>query len=499
MIPVATGCVTEPQGRKQAAVAEWLAHRMGADDVRISAWSQLSGGAIQSNIALDAEVTGGGFSGSHRLVLRTDAATAVAASLDRAREFAVLRMAWDAGVRAPEPLFLCEDQTILGSKFFVMRRLPGVAAGRRVVRDAAIVPDRDALAFELGENLARIHAIGWPQAGLGAIDAPSGDHARAVIAEYRGFLDVMDDAHPAIEWGLRWCELHAPAAGRTTLIHRDYRTGNYLVDHGHLAGILDWEFAGWGDPREDIGWFSARCWRFGAFDHEAGGLTSIEPFLRGYVAGGGTAPSRDELIWWQVIAHLRWAVIALQQSRRHLIGGERSLELALTGRIVHELEYEAVHLTALPMRGSLTDPAPTTRVGAAADIADASDLLASAGETLEDDVLPAVPSELRYPSLMVARAMAIALREQRLGPASAAAEAARLAALVDDAGIAGVASAASVPAARDRHAERRALARAIRAGAFDSGPRHDALVAHLAETVRQDVAISNPAALSEAT
>ena len=44
-------------------------------------------------------------------------------------------------------------------------------------------------------------------------------------------------------------------------------------------------------------------------------------------------------------AHLRWAVIALQQARRHLAGGETSLELALTGRIVHELEYEIMQLT----------------------------------------------------------------------------------------------------------------------------------------------------------
>lgn len=497
MIAVATGCVMAPETSRQAAVAEWLARTMGANAARISAWSRLSGGAIQSNIALDVEVDGGGYSGSHRLVLRTDAATAVAASLDRAREFTVLRAAWEAGVRAPEPLFLCEDKTILGTKFFVMRCLPGIAAGRRVVRDVALVPDRDALAFELGENLARIHALTWPHAALGAIDAPAGDHARAAIAEYRSFLDVMDDAHPAIEWGLRWCELHAPAAARTTLIHRDYRTGNYLVDHGHLAGILDWEFAGWGDPREDVGWFSARCWRFGAFDREAGGVASIEPFLRGYEAGGGAAPSRDELTYWQMMAHLRWAVIALQQSRRHLVGGERSLELALTGRIVHELEYEIVHLTALPIRGSMANAAQAARKeatpardAATADIADAGELLASAGETLERDVLRSASSELRYPLLMVARAIAIASREQRLGPAAAAAEAARLAQLLAEAGMASV---------RDRPIARHALAQAIRAGAFDSGPRRDALAAHLAETVRRDVAISNPAVLSEAT
>jgi hypothetical protein len=45
------------------------------------------------------------------------------------------------------------------------------------------------------------------------------------------------------------------------------------------------------------------------------------------------------------MAHIRWAVIALQQAQRHLSGVERSLELALTGRIVAELEQEIIALT----------------------------------------------------------------------------------------------------------------------------------------------------------
>ncbi|MNF12669.1 hypothetical protein D3C80_2142390 [compost metagenome] len=46
------------------------------------------------------------------------------------------------------------------------------------------------------------------------------------------------------------------------------------------------------------------------------------------------------------MAHLRWAVIALQQAERHLSGQQRSLELALTGRLVPELEYEILALTS---------------------------------------------------------------------------------------------------------------------------------------------------------
>jgi hypothetical protein len=45
------------------------------------------------------------------------------------------------------------------------------------------------------------------------------------------------------------------------------------------------------------------------------------------------------------MAHLRWAVIALQQRERHRSAIEPSLELALTGHIVSDLELEVLALT----------------------------------------------------------------------------------------------------------------------------------------------------------
>ena len=131
--------------------------------------------------------------------------------------------------------------------------------GHRVTRDAALVPDPKLLAAELAENLARLHAIRPPQGKLGFLRTTL---ARDNIAHYRSYLDQLSDAHPALEWGLRWCELNAPEREETTFIHRDYRTGNYLVHEGRLAGVLDWEFAGFGNPLEDVGWIFAKCWRF---------------------------------------------------------------------------------------------------------------------------------------------------------------------------------------------------------------------------------------------
>jgi aminoglycoside phosphotransferase (APT) family kinase protein len=327
-----------PTDVESATLARWLAGVAGAKSVRVVRCQRLGGGAIQDNFALDVDVDGGAWDGSRRWVLRTNAPSSVTASASRADEFAWLRVAHEADVLAPKPLFLCSDPSVLGREFFVMERLPGIAAGHRLTRDASLVPDADALAFALGANLARIHAIrptGTPP--------NTGNPALSAIATYRAWLDRLDDAYPTLEWGLRWCETHAPAEYDVTLVHRDYRTGNYLVDDGKLVGVLDWEFAGWGDPREDLGWFTARCWRFAGREREAGGIAALEPFLAGYTSAGGRSVSREDLDYWQAMAHVRWAIIALEQARRHR--REPSLELALTGRIVDELEYEVLRLT----------------------------------------------------------------------------------------------------------------------------------------------------------
>ena len=44
-------------------------------------------------------------------------------------------------------------------------------------------------------------------------------------------------------------------------------------------------------------------------------------------------------------AHVRWAIIAIQQGERHVSGQEPSLELALTAHIVPELELEILRMT----------------------------------------------------------------------------------------------------------------------------------------------------------
>lgn len=334
-----------------ARLRDFITREAGATRVDVSDIVPLRGGAIQENWALDLEIEGGHRAGRHALVLRTDAPSRVAASLGRAAEYALITLARTAGVTAPEPYWLCTDPSVIGRAFYLMQRVPGVAAGHRIVKDLTLGGPRDALARRLAVELAKIHSItpaaasrrqaDQASAALGpAADNPGLDRVRL----YRSYLDDLGQARPAIEWGLRWLEWNARPPMEITLVHQDFRTGNYLVDANGLTAILDWEFCAWGDPMSDIGWFCARCWRFGANDREAGGIASRAVFCDAYEEASGRRIDADAVHYWEVAAHVRWAVIALQQAARHLSGEQTSLELALTGRMVPELELETLNL-----------------------------------------------------------------------------------------------------------------------------------------------------------
>ncbi len=329
----------EATGRLEA----WLATALDARTVRVVGSERLSGGAIQENLALELDIVGGPRAGRHVLVLRTDAPSGVAVSWGRVQEYRILEVAHRAGVTVPEPWCCCEDGRVLGRSFYLMRRMPGEARGMRVVRDPEVQAGGDRLAARLGQELALIHRVTPPVPGLDFIPVPAQAPALARVAEYRRHLDAMEVAEPVLEWALRWLELNAPRPGRVCLLHADFRTGNYLVHEGELAAILDWEFAAFGDPHEDLGWMLVRYWRFGADEREAGGIGSRAAFLEAYAAAADWPVDQQAVPYWEVMGTVRWAVIALMQAARHFRAGETSLELALTAHVLPVLELDLLN------------------------------------------------------------------------------------------------------------------------------------------------------------
>jgi aminoglycoside phosphotransferase (APT) family kinase protein len=402
------------------ALARFLAEASGASRVALNGRELLSGGAIQENWGIDAHFAGGRLAGPQRLVLRTDAATGVASSLGRIEEFAVLRAVHAAGVTVPQPLWACADPSVVGKPFFVMCRVGGTAQGRRITAEAAL-PD---IAWRLGQELARLQTVRPPCPDLAFL--PTIGPAEHIGAA-RAYLDGHPQARPVLEWALRWLETHVPEPLPSVLCHRDFRTGNYMLDGTDLTGVLDWEFAGWGDPDEDIGWFCCKGWRFARLDRAAGGIAERAPFYEGYEAAAGRRLDPARVFYWEVLANVRWAVIALQQSDRHLTQGARDLVTAIIGRRSTECDLELLMLLD-PDGAPAPDRLHPARVMGAAtpaepeglrDLPGGAGLLALGRELLLGELLPLLPSERHRELRLVATAMAIAEREAAAGDAPA--------------------------------------------------------------------------------
>jgi aminoglycoside phosphotransferase (APT) family kinase protein len=318
----------------------WLSGAAGAP-VAITRMALLSGGAIQQNWALDVMLGGTG----QRWVLRTDNAAVLSVSLPRPAEFALLRAAHAAGVTVPQPLFCCEGREVTGAPFFVMQRVAGLAQAHRLARQAAAAGGNAVLARALGRELARIHSIRPPRPDLAMLGEPPADPALEFVARQRAALDAAGTPRPVLEWGLRHLERTAPPPGEVVLNHNDFRTGNIMAADCRVTGVLDWEFARWGDPHADLGWLCAPCWRFGNLALEAGGIGPRSEFYSGYEAESGRRIEHDRVPWWELAGTIRWAVIAADQAARHLSGKDVNLELALTAHIVPELEMDILRMT----------------------------------------------------------------------------------------------------------------------------------------------------------
>jgi aminoglycoside phosphotransferase (APT) family kinase protein len=278
-------------------------------------------------------------------------------------EAALLRAAHDGGVPVPEVL-------ASGADFVVLTWVDGEAIARRILRDEQYAPARAGLIPQLANAIARIHRID-PTTLVGL---PTDEDA---VATQRALLDRLGEPHPAIELGLRWLAAHRPAPTGRTVVHGDFRLGNWLVDASGLAAVLDWELAHLGDPAEDLGWMCVRSWRFGS-RLPVGGVATRDELLTAYRAAGGASVDEATLHWWEVYGTVRWAVICIQQAAAHLTGAIRSVELAAIGRRVGEVELDLLELIDGPADAG---PDPASRpVGGPHDRPTATELVEAVRE-----------------------------------------------------------------------------------------------------------------------
>jgi aminoglycoside phosphotransferase (APT) family kinase protein len=368
----------------------------------LSGLSRLSGGANMESFAFD-------WAGEAYVLRRAPSAAYMAdRPFGHVDEAALVRAAFDAGVKAPEVVGVLEDGDGLGTGY-VMRRVMAEVSPAKILAD----PPPSLLA-DLGRELARIHAIPMDRVP----DAIPLMDTAAALAELRSrFLSYGGD-RPAIALAIKWCEDHLPEPADPVLVHGDYRMGNVMVDSEGLAAVLDWELAHRGDAHEDLAFGCMTVWRFGQLDRPAFGVGSLDDYFAAYEAAGGSPVDRDRFRFWLVYRTLWWALGCLQMGQMWRSGADRTVERVVIGRRTAEQELDLVRLLEAeapeverdralpPSKPVVPEPAgePTNR-----------EIVEAVRDWIEGSIKPGAQGHAKFEAVVAMNALGIVLRDLDVG------------------------------------------------------------------------------------
>lgn len=182
-----------------------------------------------------------------------------------AHEFEVLERLAETDVDAPEPVLLCEDESVIGDPFLVMTYLDGepVRLGEPLPEQFQTPDAHSHVGTLLVETLAEIHSLDIePFEEFCELRTPQ-QQVRRDVERLDSATAVTGHDPSQLREVVDWLRENAPAERETTLVHGDYRPSNLLFADGdapEIAGVLDWETAFLGDPRTDLGYLLLR-WR----------------------------------------------------------------------------------------------------------------------------------------------------------------------------------------------------------------------------------------------
>ncbi|MBI3737072.1 phosphotransferase family protein [Candidatus Sumerlaeota bacterium] len=312
--------------------------------------TRLSGGANQETWAFDAMTKDGriplilrrapgGADAAHRGGKSAESETAGvsgnAGTLEM--EAGLLRIVAGTGAPVPEVIRVLMPEDGLGPGF-IMKRIEGETIAPKILRDEAFAKIRPGLARQCGQILAQIHATPVEQ-----LPAISHMPVRDLIRRNRDLYDRYDHPHPVFDLAFRWLEDRVTESPRMTLVHGDFRNGNFIVGPEGIRAVLDWELAHVGDPMEDLGWICVNSWRFGNMDKPVGGFGEREDFYRAYEQAGGVV-DRGRIHFWEILGTLKWGIVCMTMCDIFRSGRDRSLERAAIGRRASETEIDLLRL-----------------------------------------------------------------------------------------------------------------------------------------------------------
>ena len=246
------------------------------------------------------------------LILRVGPPNGIFGPYRASPEFLTLRALAESGVPVPGVYWYSDETDALGAPFFVCDLVPGEAP-IPWTRDGGPAFD-DATRAELGGEfvgaLAALHNFEWRGTPVAGIDGQTDQNAtaRAQVDLWQGLLRQWTPRQvPMLEWAAIWLRQNAPVAPRISIVHGDFRIGNFLVAEGRITAILDWELVRLGDPIEDLGWICLQAWR-GRSPYMCH-LLSRDELSERYADLTGIEPTVQALRYWEVFGTYKLAVM----------------------------------------------------------------------------------------------------------------------------------------------------------------------------------------------
>jgi aminoglycoside phosphotransferase (APT) family kinase protein len=203
------------------------------------------------------------------------------------REYRIMTALAKTDVPVPPTLLLCEDESVIGTSFFVMRFVEG-----RIFRDPQLPDqsprDRSAIYDSMNDVLAKLHKVDFKAVGLGDFGKPGNYFDRQVarwITQYRG---AQTDSIPEMENLITWMPLNIPKDDTATIAHGDFRLENsiYHPTEPRMIALLDWELSTIGHPLADLAY---NCMGYHLINPRQGGLVGLD-------FGKTGIPSEDEYV-----------------------------------------------------------------------------------------------------------------------------------------------------------------------------------------------------------
>ena len=278
------------------------------------------------------------------LVLRKPPAGMKAASAhDMKREFLIQSRLQPVYSLVPSMIALCDDQSVMGSDFYVMERVVGDIF-RRDVPEGVTPADVSVMADSLINGLVRLHAV--DASILAELNKGPGYVQRQVEGWSKRYRNALTDDVPNGEKVMAWLEANRADDVASCVIHGDWRIDNVVFDlkQARIVGVLDWELATVGDPLMDLG-SALAYWvdrddvpAFAALRRQPShlpGMPTRDEFVAKYLEKSGVRCA--DFTFYEVFGLFRLAVIIQQIWARYVAGQTTNPAFAGFGDAVNTL------------------------------------------------------------------------------------------------------------------------------------------------------------------